>query len=331
MTSLTGKKVLVTGAEGFIGSHLVEALVTAGCEVKALHLYNSFGSWGWLEELPCLDQIEVLAGDVRDGDQMRALLTGVEVVFHLAALISVPYSYSAPHSFLETNVRGTMNICRAALEAGCSRVVATSTSEVYGTALRVPIAEDHPLHPQSPYAASKVGADAMVLSYHLAYGLPVVLARPFNAYGPRQSARAVIPTIITQVLAGTTVLRLGETSSTRDFTFVTDTCAGLLALAQCEEAIGSTVNIGTGTEISIATLCSMLESSLGHQLSIESSDERRRPRASEVMRLCCDCSLLHRLTGFRPETPLVEGLRRTVEWFSHPGILTRYKPERYCV
>lgn len=322
---------LVTGADGFIGSHLVETLVARGYRVRALAQYNSFNHWGWLEGLPCLDDIEVVVGDVRDPHFCRQLVKGVEVVFHLAALIAIPYSYAAPDSYVETNVRGTLNVCQAALDAGVRRFIHTSTSEVYGTARYVPIDEAHPLQPQSPYSASKIGADAIAQSFHSSFGLPVTIARPFNTYGPRQSARAVIPTIITQIAAGKQRIELGDLSPTRDFNYVEDTCRGFLALAECDAAVGEVVNIGSNSEISIGDTVKLIAELMGRDIEVKQDEQRLRPAGSEVYRLWCDNRKIERLTGFRPQVSLREGLTRTIAWFSDPDNLRRYKPHRYNV
>ena len=268
--------ILVTGADGFIGSHLTEALVRAGHNVRALCQYNSFSSWGWLDESPCRGDIEVVLGDVRDPAQMRSICKGVETIYHLAALISIPYSYHSPASYVDTNVQGTLNVLQASLEAGVSRVVHTSTSEVYGTARVVPIREDHPHQAQSPYSATKIGADALAHSFHSSFDLPVITARPFNTYGPRQSARAVIPTVITQLLAGRKTIKLGAVRPTRDFNFVLDTCQGFMALAECDAAIGKTVNIGSGTEISIGDTVALIAELVGVDVQIECDELRLR-------------------------------------------------------
>ncbi|GAA0569538.1 NAD-dependent 4,6-dehydratase LegB [Rhizomicrobium electricum] len=324
------KKVLVTGADGFIGSHLVEMLVARGYDVTALSLYNSFNNWGWLEDVGCKDRVKVVCGDVRDPHFCKEIVRGREMVFHLAALIAIPYSYVAPDSYVDTNVRGTLNICQAARECGVSRVLVTSTSEVYGTARYVPIDEKHPLQPQSPYSASKIGADAMAMSFHNAFGLPVTLVRPFNTYGPRQSARAVIPTIITQIAAGKEV-KLGDLSPTRDFNYVADTCGGFIALAECDAAVGKTVNVGSGTEVSIGDTLAMIRGMMRSDAAAVVEAERIRPPQSEVFRLCCDNTLLRELTGFRPQFTLEEGLRRTVAWFGDPANLAKYKANIYNV
>ncbi|WP_246099178.1 NAD-dependent 4,6-dehydratase LegB [Tepidimonas sediminis] len=322
---------LVTGADGFIGSHLVELLVARGCRVRALAQYNSFNHWGWLESLTCLPQVEVVSGDIRDPHFCHRMMEGVDVVFHLAALIAIPYSYVAPDSYVETNVRGTLNVCQAARAVGVRRLVHTSTSEVYGTARYVPIDEAHPLQPQSPYSASKVGADAIALSFHSSFGLPVTVARPFNTYGPRQSARAVIPTVISQVAAGCRVLKLGDLRPTRDFNYVEDTCRGLLALAQCDAAVGEVVNIGSNYEISIGDTVRLILELMGAEVEVQQEDERLRPPQSEVFRLWCDNRKIERLTGFRPRVDLREGLQRTIAWFTDPVNLQRYKPHQYNV
>jgi NAD dependent epimerase/dehydratase len=328
---MDGKKVLVTGADGFIGSHLVEMLHGRGAQVRALALYNSFNSWGWLEDAACLQDIEVVTGDVRDPHFCKQLVKGCDIVFNLAALIAIPYSYTAPDSYIDTNVKGALHICQAALESGVKRVIQVSTSEVYGTARYVPIDEAHPLQPQSPYSASKIGADAIALSFYHAFNLPVTIARPFNTYGPRQSARAVIPTIISQIAAGEKLIRLGDTRPTRDFNFVTDTCGGMIALAECDAAVGEAVNIGSNSEVSIGDLFTLIRELMGSDAQTTQEDERLRPPNSEVMRLWCDNSKLRRLTAFEPQVPLREGLQRTIEWFQDPAHLRRYKTGIYNV
>jgi NAD dependent epimerase/dehydratase len=319
----------VTGAEGFIGSHLVEALVASGARVRAMVLYNSFGSWGWLESLPpeVLEQVEVVPGDVRDMRSVLEFAADVEVIYHLAALIAIPYSYRVPHSYLATNATGTLNVLEAARTLETPRVVHTSTSEVYGTAQRVPIDESHPLQAQSPYAASKVAADKLAESYHLSFDLPVVTLRPFNTFGPRQSARAVIPTIVSQIAAGTSPLRLGALEPTRDFTFVRDTAAAFLAVgsAPSRAVAGRVFNAGTGQEISIGDLAAEIARLMNRPVEIMREDVRLRPASSEVMRLVCDSGSLRELTGWSPEHDLEAGLRLTIEWFGDPGNLARYK------
>ncbi|HFH3314696.1 NAD-dependent 4,6-dehydratase LegB [Pseudomonas aeruginosa] len=325
------KKVLVTGADGFIGSHLTELLVGEGYEVKALSQYNSFNYWGWLEDVACLKEIEVLNGDVRDPHYCKKITKDVDVVFHLAALIAIPYSYVAPDSYLETNVKGVINICQAALENGVQRVVHTSTSEVYGAAQYVPIDEKHPLQPQSPYSASKIAADAMAMSFFNAFDLPVTIARPFNTYGPRQSARAVIPTIIAQIAKGMKQIKLGDVFPTRDFNYVIDTCRGFLELARCEKAIGETVNIGSNYEISVGDTLKLIQELMGSDVEFVTDDQRLRPEKSEVFRLWCDNSKIHELTGFEPTYSIREGLQETINWFVRPENLAKYKADLYNV
>lgn len=325
------KKALVTGADGFIGSHLVEMLVSRGYEVTALAQYNSFNYWGWLEDVACRDAIKVVSGDVRDPHFCKAITKGQDVVFHLAALIAIPYSYVAPDSYVDVNVRGTLNICQAAKENGVSRVIHTSTSEVYGTAQYVPIDEKHPLQPQSPYSASKIGADAMAMSFYNAFGLPLTIARPFNTYGPRQSARAVIPTIISQIAAGKKEIKLGDVSPTRDFNYVTDTCRGFIALAECDAAVGQTVNIGSNFEISVGDTLNLIKTIMGSDVEFIVDEARIRPEKSEVFRLWCDNGLVRSLTGFEPQYSVEAGLKETVSWFLEPANLAKYKPDLYNV
>jgi NAD dependent epimerase/dehydratase len=330
---LAGKRTLVTGADGFIGSHLAEALLEAGCDVRALALYNSFGAWGWLDSLPrpTLDSIEVVTGDVRDPHGVRTALRGVDVVFHLAALIAIPYSYHSPDSYLDTNVRGTLNVLQAARDLETERVLVTSTSEVFGTARYAPIDESHPRQGQSPYSATKIAADALAEAFHRSFGLPVTVARPFNTYGPRQSARAVIPTIICQLSAGNLEIRLGALHPTRDLTFVTDICAGFIALARCDAAVGRDVNMGSGREISIGDLARKLIALVEPQALLVADEERLRPARSEVERLLADSTLMSTLTGWAPSVSLDEGLARTVAWFAEPANLQRYKVDIYNV
>ena len=323
------KNVLVTGADGFIGSHLVDLLVSKGLKVRALSQYNSFNNWGWLEDVKCLNEIEVVLGDVRDPFYCKEIMRDVDCVFHLAALIAIPYSYTAPQSYVETNVTGTLNICQAAKELGGIRVIRTSTSEVYGTAQYVPIDEKHPLQPQSPYSASKIGADAMAMSYFNAFELPVTIARPFNTYGPRQSARAVIPTIISQIANGTKEIKLGDVSPTRDFNYVTDTCSGFIELANCSDAIGKTVNIGSNYEISVGDTLNLIKDLMKSDVTFITEDQRLRPEKSEVFRLWCDNSLINQLTGFKPEFSIEDGLRETITWFLNPQNLVKYKSDIY--
>ena len=327
------KKVnaLVTGANGFIGSHLTETLFMEGYNVKALAEYNSFNDWGWLEHVDCKNKIQIISGDIRDPYLCKEITKNVDIIFHLAALVAIPYSYIAPDSYLETNIQGTLNICQAAKENGSIRIIHTSTSEVYGTAQYVPIDEGHPLQPQSPYSASKIGADAMAMSFYNSFNLPLTIARPFNTYGPRQSARAVIPTIITQIASGLKEIKLGDITPTRDFNYVEDTCKGLVALAQCQESLGETVNIGSNYEISISGILDLIKEIMGSDVNFISEQERIRPESSEVNRLWCDNSKIEKLTGFKPKVNLEEGLKRTIEWFSDNRNLDKYKTNIYNV
>jgi NAD dependent epimerase/dehydratase len=329
--NLKNKKILITGSDGFIGSHLTEMLVRRGAKVKALSYYNSFNYWGWLEDLDCLDEIEVVCGDVRDPHFCKEITKDIDVIFHLAALIAIPYSYVAPDSYVDTNVKGTLNICQAAKENGCERVIHTSTSEVYGTAQYVPIDEKHPLQPQSPYSATKIGADAMAMSYYNAFGLPVTTARPFNTYGPRQSARAVIPTIIGQIAAGKKQIKLGDLTPTRDFNYVLDTCRGFIALAESDKTIGEVINIGSGVEFSIGDTLNLIKKIMNSDVEFITDEQRLRPEKSEVFRLCCDNTKIHKLTGFQPEYSLKKGLKETIDWFTAPDNFSRYKTDIYNV
>ena len=322
------KPVLVTGADGFIGSHLTEMLLGRGYRVRALAQYNSFNSWGWLEGLKS-DRLEVVCGDVRDGDFCRELTAGCGTVFHLAALIAIPYSYVAPDSYVDTNIRGTLNMCQAARAAEVDRIIVTSTSEVYGTALEVPIPETHPRQPQSPYSATKIGADAIAESFYNAFSLPVVIARPFNTYGPRQSARAIIPTIISQIASGMRTIKVGDLTPTRDFNYVTDTCRGFIALAEAPGIEGRNINIASGTEISMADTLRTIARVMAADVEYVVDPERLRPAKSEVRRLCGDNRVITSLTTWRPEVSLEEGLRRTAAWFTDPANLARYKADIY--
>lgn len=315
--AIIGKKVLVTGADGFIGSHLVERLVTAGAQVRAMVYYNSWNERGWLRDLPkdVFGEIELFSGDIRDAERVRQSVSDCDYVFHLSSLIAIPYSYDAPRSYVETNVTGALNVLQACRESDAlTRLVHVSTSEVYGTAQHVPISESHRLVGQSPYAASKIAADKIAESYHLSFGLPVVTARPFNTFGPRQTARAVIPTIASQLVAGRTTLKLGALSPTRDFNFVTDTAAGMIALALCKEAEGEVVNIGTGEEWSIARTVELLCEIVGRHVEVVSDDARIRPQKSEVNRLIADNRKIGSLSSWRSEVPFRKGLTLTVEW-----------------
>jgi NAD dependent epimerase/dehydratase len=325
------KRALVTGADGFIGSRLIEMLVKKGYQVKALSQYNSFNNWGWLEDVDCKDKIEILTGDIRDPHYCKHITRGVDTVFHLAALIAIPYSYIAPDSYVDTNIKGTLNICQAAKENGNIRVIHTSTSEVYGTAQYVPIDENHPLQPQSPYSATKIAADAMAMSFYNAFDLPVTIARPFNTYGPRQSARAVIPTIITQIASGVKEIKLGDVTPTRDFNYVDDTCRGFIALAECDESIGETVNIGSNSEISIGDTLNLIKELMGSDVEFVIDKDRIRPSKSEVFRLWCDNTKIEKFTGFKSQFDIKEGLKRTIDWITRPENLKSYKAEIYNV
>ena len=310
-----GKKVLVTGGEGFIGSHLTERLVREGAEVRVLALYNPFGRYGWLDP-EVHTEVELLPGDVRDPERVQGAVEGCDVVFHLAALIGIPYSYVAPESYVQVNIEGTVNVANACRRHEVSRLVHTSTSETYGTARVAPIPETHPMQPQSPYSASKIGADMMALSYFHAFELPVAVCRPFNTYGPRQSTRAVIPTILTQLHKGATEINLGATTPTRDFNYVEDTVSGFLAVAGCDRALGEVVNVGSGREITIGDLVQLLIDITGGKATIVTDEARLRPPGSEVERLLCDNSRIREWTGWEPEVSLEEGLRRTSDWIA---------------
>jgi len=322
-------KVLITGADGFIGSHLTESLLEKGYNVRALSQYNSFNYWGWLEDIKPSSNLEIVCGDVRDPNFCGEMCKDIDVIFHLAALIAIPYSYIAPESFIETNVKGTLNICQAAKDNGVKRILVTSTSEVYGTAKYVPIDEKHPLQPQSPYSASKIGADAIAMSFYNVFQLPLTIVRPFNTYGPRQSARAVIPTIITQIASEMKEIKLGDTTPTRDFNYVKDICQGFILLSQCDEAIGETVNIGSNYEISIKETFELIRDIMNSDAKLVTDEQRIRPEKSEVFRLWCDNSKIKTLTGFEPKYSIREGLEKTVEWFTNPRNLAKYKPGIY--
>lgn len=324
-------QVLVTGADGFIGSHLSEQLVKAGCRVRVLTLYNSFNNWGWLENSPFQGDMEIMSGDIRDPFLCKKITKDVDIVFHLAALIAIPYSYAAPSSYIDTNVTGTLNMVQAAMENGVKRFIQTSTSEVYGTALYAPIDEKHPLQPQSPYSASKIGADAIAMSYYNSFNFPVTIARPFNTYGPRQSARAVIPNIISQIAAGKPELALGDLTPTRDFNYVEDTCRGFIELAQCEDAVGKTINIGSGREISVGDTAELIRKLMNSSIIIRHDEARTRPAKSEVFRLISDISLISSLTSYKTSYSLEEGLSKTIEWFKNPENLKHYKTNLYNV
>jgi NAD dependent epimerase/dehydratase len=325
------KRILITGADGFIGSHLTEMLTPLAGKVKGLSCYNSFNNWGWLEDLECKDDIEIISGDIRDPHFCRKITKGVDVIFHLAALIAIPYSYIAPESYVETNIKGTLNICQAVIDNQCQRLIHTSTSEVYGTAHYVPIDEKHPLQPQSPYSASKIGADAMAMSFYHAFKMPLTIARPFNTYGPRQSARAIIPTIITQIISRNGTLKIGNLSPTRDLNYVEDTCRGLIALGTCDKAMGETVNIGSNSEISMKDLVSLIKELMDSDIGVDEEENRIRPEKSEVYRLWCNNEKINSLTNYRPKYSLPQGLAKTIEWFSEPENLKKYKHNIYNV
>ena len=307
-------KVLVTGAGGFIGSHLVEKCVEEGFDVKAFVRYNSKNNWGWLEKSKVINEIEVITGDIRDYDSVYNAAEGCEAVFHLAALIGIPYSYVSPLAYIRTNIEGTYNVLQSAKERDLKKIIITSTSETYGTAQQVPIKEDHPMVGQSPYSASKIAADQIALSYHKSFGLPVTVVRPFNTYGPRQSARAIIPTIITQLLNGKTELKLGNIKPTRDLTFVKDTAAGFIEIFKSEDLTGSVTNIGMNEEISVENLAETIAELVGVKISIREDKQRVRPENSEVERLRCDNSKLLKYTGWKPKYNLKKGLKETIDW-----------------
>lgn len=322
---------LVTGADGFIGSHLTELLLKEGFKVRALAQYNSFNYWGWLENIPSNPNLEIITGDIRDPHFCKEIVKGVDVVFHLAALIAIPFSYVAPDSYIDTNIKGTLNICQAAKEHGNIRVINTSTSEVYGTAQYVPIDEKHPKQPQSPYSASKIGADAIALSFFNSFNLPVTIARPFNTYGPRQSARAIIPTIITQILSGAKEIKLGDVRPTRDFNYVKDTCKGFLAIFNSNQTIGKEINIASNYEISMLDTLNMIKDIIGSNVKFLTEEQRVRPDNSEVFRLWGDNSLIKDLTGWKPEYNIRQGLEETIEWFKMPENIANYKSNLYNI
>jgi NAD dependent epimerase/dehydratase len=334
---LTSGKVLVTGADGFIGSHLTEALVRAGCDVRAFVLYNSFNSWGWLDHSPgdIRDSLDVFAGDIRDPHGVRNAMQGCNIVLHLAALIAIPYSYHSPDTYVDTNIKGTLNVLQAARELGVEKVVHTSTSEVYGTARFVPITEEHPLQGQSPYSATKIGADQLALSFHAAFNTPVAVIRPFNTYGPRQSARAVIPTIITQIAAGKRDICLGVLHPTRDFNYVADTVTGFIAVTQSTRSLGEVINIGSNYEISIADTAHLIAQIMEAKVEFTQDAARIRPEKSEVDRLWADNTKARDLTGWQPRYGGLAGVKRglaeTVEWFTRPDHLALYKADRYNI
>lgn len=330
---LSEEKILVTGADGFIGSHLVETLIDRGFKVKAFVYYNSFNNWGWIDTFPAEKRarLEIFSGDIRDPNGVFTAMQDCTVVFHLAALIAIPYSYHSPDSYVDTNVKGTLNIVQAAQRLGIKRVLVTSTSEVYGTARFVPITEEHPRQGQSPYSATKIGADAIADSFYRSFGLPVTIVRPFNTYGPRQSARAVIPTIISQLLNNSATLKLGDTRPTRDLVYVKDTAEAFIRIAECDSLIGEEVNIATQEEISIGDLARLLISQTGTSTTLEEDQDRLRPEKSEVFRLLGSCEKLEKHTGWKPGTSLADGLQETIKWFSNPENLKLYKHDIYNI
>ena len=329
--NLQNKKVIVTGADGFIGSHLVEKLLEEGCQVRAFAYYNSFNSWGWLDSLPKekLKQIEVVTGDIRDPHGVRNALKDIEVVFHLAALIAIPYSYHSPDTYIDTNIKGTLNIVQAARELNIERVLVTSTSEVYGTAMYIPIDEKHPRQGQSPYSATKIGADSIADSFYRSFNVPITIVRPFNTYGPRQSARAVIPTIISQLLNGKEAIKLGSLHPTRDLLFVKDTAKGFVEIAKSDKTIGHEINIAMQEEISVGDLAQKLINELNPNAQIITDEQRLRPEKSEVERLFGSNQKIKELTDWKPDYTLDSGLKETIEWFSEPSNLSRYKADIY--
>lgn len=331
--SLSNAKILITGADGFIGSHLTESLVALGAQVNAIVQYNSFNSWGWLDKSPALENgnLQVIAGDIRNADIVRTAAKECDILFHLAALISIPFSYHSPGAYVDTNIKGTLNILQAAKDNDLKRVLITSTSEVYGTAQYVPIDEKHPLQGQSPYSASKIGADKLAESFFRAYNLPVTIVRPFNTYGPRQSARAVIPTIITQLLQGKTEIRLGSLTPTRDFNYVSDTVNGFIEIAQSEKTIGEEINIASQNEITIGDLVELLIRLTNTKAAVVPDRKRIRPENSEVERLLGANEKLRRLTGWRPSVTLEAGLKKTIEWFAGHENRRKYKPDVYSI
>ncbi|MBA4318779.1 MAG: NAD-dependent dehydratase [Flavobacterium sp.] len=323
------EKVLVTGAGGFIGSHLTEKLSASGYKVKAFVHYNSRNSWGWLDSSVCKERIEVISGDIRDADIVRHAMRDVKTVFHLAALIGIPYSYHSPEAYVDTNIKGTLNILQSALDFGVKKVVLTSTSEIYGTAQFVPITEFHPINPQSPYAASKSAADLLGISFHKSFNLPVVIVRPFNTFGPRQSARAVIPTIITQILAGCKKIKLGSLDPTRDLTYVEDTVRGFIKASESKKGIGEVINLGSKSEISIRDLAYLIARVMRVNVTIQDDAKRKRPVKSEVNRLLADNSKARKLLKWSPEYSLEDSLKKTIEWFKKNN--TKYKADIYNI
>jgi NAD dependent epimerase/dehydratase len=334
---MKSRKILVTGADGFIGSHLTETLLRAGYDVRAFVLYNSFNSWGWLDHAAkdIRDELDIFAGDIRDPHGVRTAMQGCDTVLHLAALIGIPYSYHSPDTYVDTNITGTLNIIQAARELGVEKVIHTSTSEVYGSARFVPITEEHPLQGQSPYSATKIGADQIALSFYHAFATPVCIVRPFNTYGPRQSARAVIPTVITQIANGKQSIKLGALSPTRDFNYIKDTVQGFIAAMESDKGIGEVINLGSNFEVSIGDTVKLISEIMGHDIEIKTDEQRLRPADSEVERLWADNSKAKRLLGWTPQYAGKDGLRRglaeTIDWFTQPENLACYKADRYNI
>jgi dTDP-glucose 4,6-dehydratase len=334
---LENKKILVTGADGFIGSHLTEELIRRGFNVRAFVLYNSFNSWGWLDhaESEIKKNLDIFAGDVRDPHGVRTAMKGCDVVFHLAALIGIPYSYHSPDTYVDTNIKGTLNIVQAARELGVAKVLHTSTSEVYGTARFVPITEEHPLQGQSPYSASKIGADQIAMSFYISFGTPVTIVRPFNTYGPRQSARAVIPTVITQIASGSRKIKLGAMHPTRDFNYVKDTVNGFIAIAESDKTVGEVINIGSNYEVSIGDTVKLIAELMNEEIDIDTDTQRIRPENSEVERLWAENAKAKKLTGWEPTYGQREGFKRglqeTIAWFRNPENIRQYKPGEYNI
>lgn len=331
--TLSSKKILVTGADGFIGSHLTEKLVEMGCDVRAFVYYNSFNSWGWLDRSPLKNKMEIVASDIRDTNAVRKAVEGCDTVFHLAALIAIPYSYQAPESYIDTNIKGTLNVVQACKDYNVSRVIQTSTSEVYGTAQSVPITEDHPLVGQSPYSASKIGADQIAYSFFSSFKTPVTIVRPFNTYGPRQSARAVIPTIITQLLKGNNKIKMGSIHPTRDFNFIDDTVSGFIKAAESDQGVGEVINIGSGFEVSIGDTAKLIAELLNAKIQIETDQQRVRPDNSEVERLLASNEKAKKLLNWQPnyagKDGFKRGLQKTIDWFRDVNNLNQYKSEIY--
>ncbi len=335
--NLQNKKILVTGADGFIGSHLTEELIRRGFNVRAFVLYNSFNSWGWLDHAApeIKKSLDIFAGDIRDPHGVQTAMKGCDVVFHLAALIGIPYSYHSPDTYVDTNIKGTLNIVQAARELGVAKVLHTSTSEVYGTARFVPITEEHPLQGQSPYSASKIGADQIAMSFYLSFGTPVSIVRPFNTYGPRQSARAVIPTVITQIASGSRKIKLGTMHPTRDFNYVKDTVNGFIAIAESDKTVGEVINIGSNYEVSIGDTVKLIAELMNKEIDIDTDQQRIRPENSEVERLWAENAKAKKLTGWEPAYGHREGfkcgLQETIDWFLNPEHLKQYKPGDYNI